>query len=143
MLQNQIPYLKTIVISRSLYYGQNSFECFSCVLYLVNSKTQLYRWYQATLYNKVLVVHTAAIQSLQQQSDKAHHCHHKQRAHDHTGSTNNLWTLAAGDGLVAWIADVRCSIVTHHIGKSIAWCGLELLKWYNSDKRVLFNIGAQ
>ena len=113
---------------------------------------------------------TATIQSLQQQSDKAHCCHQEQRAHNHgsTGSTNstnsihsswsihssrsvhssgsitkNLRTLAAGHRLVVWIAGVRCSIVTHHIGKHISWCGPELLKWNNSDNRVIFASGAQ
>ena len=102
-------------------------------------------------------VHTATIQSLQQQSDKAHCCHQEQRAHNHgtTGSTNstessrsvhsstnsgntakNLRTLAAGHRLVVWIADVRCSIVTYYIGKDIPWCGPQLLKWNDSDNRV-------
>ena len=89
----------------------------------------------------LMQVLTATIQSLQQQSDKGHCYHQEQRAHNHgsTGSTNsrstanNLRTLAAGHRLVVWVADTRCSIVTHNIGKDIPWCGPELLKWNNSD----------
>ena len=125
------------------YYGQNSFECSTML-----QKAKLnYMLGYTLLYSKVLVVmqvHTAAIQSLQQQSDKVHCCHQEQRAHNHgsTGSTNsrstakNLRTLAAGHRLVVWIADVRCSIVTHHIGKDISWCGPGLLKRNSSEKRV-------
>ena len=47
MLQNQTPYSKTVVILSSLYYGQNSFKCSSCVLkqystmYRVHSTTKV------------------------------------------------------------------------------------------------------
>ena len=81
-------------------------------------------------------VHTATIQILQQQSDKAHCCHQEQRAYHHgttsstkSGSTaKNLRTLAAGDRLVVWSAGVRCLIVTHYIGKHISLSGAGLLK---------------
>ena len=116
--------------------------------------------YKCTLYiiQKPLQVYTTAIQSLKQQSDKAHCYHQEQRAHHHgsTGSTNSTGsihcsgskakdfrTLAAGDRLVVWIAVIRCSIVTHYIGKFISWCGAELLKWNNSHKKVIFTSGAQ
>ena len=82
-------------------------------------------------------VHTAAIQSLQQQSGKAHYCHQEQRAHDHgsTGSTNNLRTLATGYRWVVWIADVRCSIVTHYIWKVFPHCQeLGFLKGKDGDE---------
>ena len=90
-------------------------------------------------------VHTITIQSLQQQSDKAH-CHHQeQRAHHHgsTGSTNsgsttkNFRTLAAGDRWVVWIAVVRCSIVTHYIGKIFCCVPTKILKANKKDKRRL------
>ena len=107
--------------------------------------------YKCTLYiiQKPLQVYTTAIQSLKQQSGKVHCYHQEQRAHHHgsTGSTNstgsihssgsvhcsgskakNLRTLAAGNRLVVWIAVVRCSIVTHYIGKYVSWSGVELLK---------------
>ena len=100
-------------------------------------------------------VHTTAIQSSKQQSDKAHCYHQEQRAHHHgsTGSTNstgsihssgsvhcsgsttkNLRTLAAGDRWVVWIAVVRCSIVTHDIGKIFSCVPTKILK-PNQKKR--------
>ena len=45
MLQNQTPYSKTIVISRSLYYGQNSFKSSSCVL---KQNSTMYRVHSTT-----------------------------------------------------------------------------------------------
>ena len=85
---------------------------------------------------------TEQTQNLQQQSDKAHCCHQKQRAHNHdtTGSsasagsvTKNFGTLAAGKGWVVGIAAVRCSVVTHHIRKVFSFPYQQLLK-NNSDK---------
>ena len=75
---------------------------------------------------------------LQQQSDKAQCYHQEQRAHHHSSTANNFRTLAAGDRWVVRIAVVRCSIVTHYIGKFISWCGKKLLKWNNSHKRIIF-----
>ena len=45
MLQNQTPSSKTIVISSSLYYGQNSFKCSSCVL---KQNSTMYRVHSTT-----------------------------------------------------------------------------------------------
>ena len=110
----------------------------SVLLCCKQQNSTIYRMLGYTLlYNKVLVVmqvHTAAIQSLQQQSDKTHCCHQQQRAHHHGTTANNLRTLAAGHRSVVWIAGVRCSIVTPYIRKDITLSGAEILQINSIDK---------
>ena len=82
-------------------------------------------------------VHTAAILGSQQQTGKAHWCHQEQRAHHHGSTTKNFRTLAAGDRWVVRIAVVRCSIVTHYIGKTFCCVPTKILKANKKDKRRL------
>ena len=125
---DKLSTIYTILFEHTAYLY--SLSCYKCTLYIIQEK----------LTQKLMQVYTTTIQSLKQQSDKVHCCHQDQRAHHHGSTTKNLRTLAAGDRLVVWIAVVRCSIVTHYIGKFISWCGAELLKWKNSRKRVIFTI---
>ena len=120
--------------------------CYKCTLYIIQKPLQVYTTAIQSLKQQSGKVHCY------HQEQRAHHhgstgstnstgsihssgsvhcsgsIHSSGSVHCSGSKAKNLRTLAAGNRLVVWIAVVRCSIVTHYIGKFISWCGAELLK---------------